>query len=344
MKPLRIIVLLMCCLVLSSCKNNTKPAETQTQEKLKALIIDGENNHGIWPKSTFMMKDYLEQTGLFDVDIARKQYNWVGPHHNVKGLDSIEQLLELYPFDDGVKRTSLDSTRFDPKFNPDFSKYDVVVNNLGWKSSHWPEQTKKNFVNFIKGGGGLIIVHAASNAWGDWDDYNKMIGLGAWGGRTEKSGPYVFYNSENKIEYDTSKGNCGQHGKQSEFVITTRAPEHPIMKGLPNDWLHAKDELYEKLRGPAENMTILATAYSDKKNGEKRTGRHEPMLMAIDYHKGRIFHTTLGHMDYSMECVGFITTLQRGAEWAATGKVTQSIPKDFPNTIKSSSRTWNRSK
>jgi hypothetical protein len=31
-----------------------------------------------------------------------------------------------------------------------------------------------------------------------------------------------------------------------------------------------------------------------------------------------------------MHCAGFITTLQRGAEWAASGNVTQPVPNDFP--------------
>jgi type 1 glutamine amidotransferase len=62
------------------------------------------------------------------------------------------------------------------------------------------------------------------------------------------------------------------------------------------------------------------------------------MLMAINYGQGRIFHSTLGHFDYSMECVGFITTLQRGAEWAATGEVFQEVPADFPSKEKTSSR------
>ena len=40
-----------------------------------------------------------------------------------------------------------------------------------------------------------------------------------------------------------------------------------------------------------------------------------------------------------MQCVGFIVTFQRGAEWAASGKVTQKIPYDFPNVGAASLRT-----
>ena len=100
---------------------------------------------------------------------------------------------------------------------------------------------------------------------------------------------------------------------------------------------HLQDELYDKLRGPAQGMVVLATSFSDKETGG--SGRHEPMLMVINFGKGRVFHTTLGHADYSMECVGFITTFNRGCEWAATGKVTQSVPQDFPGPDKTSKRT-----
>ena len=119
------------------------------------------------------------------------------------------------------------------------------------------------------------------------------------------------------------------------------------MKGLPKEWLHNKDELYERMRGPFENATILATAYSDVDGNSppwnpsvKGMGQNVPILMAINYGKGRVFHTTLGHFDYSVESVGFITTLQRGAEWAASGKVTQKVPKDFPTEKASVSRKW----
>ena len=57
--------------------------------------------------------------------------------------------------------------------------------------------------------------------------------------------------------------------------------------------------------------------------------------MALSYGKGRIFHTTLGHDINALSSVGFIVTLQRGTEWAATGNVTQKVPDNFPtaNTV-----------
>jgi type 1 glutamine amidotransferase len=60
--------------------------------------------------------------------------------------------------------------------------------------------------------------------------------------------------------------------------------------------------------------------------------------MVIDYEKGRVFHTTLGHSDGAMKCVGFRATFARGCEWAATGKVTQKVPDDFPSAEKMSVR------
>ena len=122
--------------------------------------------------------------------------------------------------------------------------------------------------------------------------------------------------------------------KQWEFPVVIRNGQHPITKGMPVEWLHAKDELYDQLRGPAKNMEILATAESQV------TNRHEPMIFTVRYNKGRVFHTPMGHAVYSQECVGFITTLLRGTEWAATGKVTIPVPDDFPTAEKISSRKY----
>lgn len=294
------------------------------EETVDVLIIDGQNNHGDWPKTTVMMKQMLEDTGRFKVDIARTQFTWKG-----------EDRLKEFPLQDGKKYESLNDPKPDPNFQPDFSKYDVVINNFGWRAAPLPDATQDALEEFIEGGGGMVVVHAANNSWPEWAEYNKMIGLGGWGDRDENSGPYVYINKEGETVRDTSPGKGGAHGPQHEYQVVIRNPDHPITKGLPRAWMHTQDELYEKLRGPADNMTILATAFADPQY--RGSGRHEPMLITIDYGKGRVFHTAMGHADYSMDCVGFQTTLIRGTEWAATGEVTLTeVPADFPTATEPS--------
>lgn len=295
--------------------------------KMKALIIDGQNNHAVWPKSTIMMKTYLEDTGLFEVKVVRSQFTWKGDREKA-----------FLPLANAGKTQNFKKSKPDPEFSPKFSDYDVVISNFGFGAANWAESTQKAFEKYMKEGGGFVSVHAADNSFGKWEEYNKMIGLGGWGGRTEKSGPYVYYNEEGKIVRDTSVGKAGAHGPQHQIPVTVRVADHPITKGMPKQWLTSKDECYAKLRGPAQNMTILATGKDA--SGKAPTDRHEPILMVLDYHKGRVFHTTLGHDDYSFEGVGFIVSFNRGVEWAATGKVTQSIPADFPTAKKSIQRKF----
>ncbi|MBM3836272.1 MAG: ThuA domain-containing protein [Verrucomicrobia bacterium] len=265
---------------------------------MKALIIDGQNNHD-WKATTPVLKKTLENSGLFTVDVA----------------------------------TSPGKGQSMTAFKPNFATYTVVVSN--YNGEPWSKETEDAFVQYVKSGGGFVSVHAANNSFPEWKEYNEIIGLGGWGDRTEKAGPYVRF-VDGKIVRDSSPGRGGGHGSQHPFVVEVRDSHHPITAGLPEKWMHAKDELYDRLRGPAENLTLLATAFATKEtNG---SGHHEPMLMTISYGKGRVFHTTLGHSVEAMKCVGFITTLQRGAEWAATGKVTSKLPNDFPTTDKVSSR------
>ncbi len=300
----------------------------QESAKIKVLIVDGQNNHGNWPKTTAMMKRYLEQSNRFEVDVARTKFTWQG-----------DDLLEKYPIKDGIEHVPMKGPQSDPDFKPNFSKYQVVLSNFGNDAAPWPDATQTAFESFVSGGGGLVVIHAADNAFGNWEQFNRMIGLGGWGGRNEKSGPYVYLDDQGKTVRDTSSGNGGSHGAQHEFEVVVREPDHPITKGLPRAWLHSQDELYDRLRGPGENMTILATALASKDKGG--SGRHEPVLMTLAYDKGRVFHNTMGHGDYSVECVGFITLLLRGTEWAATGKVTLTdVPADFPTNDKSSKRPF----
>jgi type 1 glutamine amidotransferase len=284
---------------------------------IRVLIMDGQNNHDTWPKTTWMMKQYLEETGKFKVDIARTHYTWQGKH-----------LIDQFPLGDGKTYEHLEEAKADPDFKPTFSDYQVVVNNLGYGAAPLPANTQVALVEYMRQGGGLVVVHAADNCWPEWKEYNQMIGLGGWGGRNEKSGPYVYFNDAEKLVIDNSPGNGGHHGAQHDFKVKVRESAHPIVAGLPSEFMHGRDELYEQLRGPAENMTIVASAFASPDQGG--SNRHEPVLMTVKFGAGRVFHTILGHADYSMESVAFITTLVRGTEWAATGNVTIEAPIDFP--------------
>lgn len=284
------LVLIVTALLLACTVSARKP--------IKTLLITGQNNHN-WQVSHIVLKDILENSGLFKVDLA------ISPE---KGQDLSNFVI-------------------------DFKPYSLVV--LDYNGDMWPEETKNNFLEYAQNGGGIVVYHAADNAFSNWSEFNKIIALGGWERRNENSGPYAYWH-EGKLIKDTSPGVGGSHGKQHEYMLTARDTEHPIINGLPNRWAHAKDELYDRMRGPANIGTLLFTAYSDKETGG--SGREEPLIFTVDYGKARIFHTMLGHCgptyqdNPAMQCAGFQITLLRGAEWAATGKVKQKVPKDFPSS------------
>ena len=269
-------------------------------EPIKTLIVQGQSNaaHNM-PAIGLQAKNILESSGLFVVDVATTP---------AKGQDM-------------------------SGFKPDFSAYKLVVVN--YDGDPWSPDTQAAFVKYVQDGGGVVVFHSADNAFGNWKEFNEMIAVGGWGGRTAQTGPCLRLRDGKWVALEVP-GPGGSHGKPRPYVVTTRDPNHPIMKGLPAEWLHVSDELYDRLRGPAKNVDVLASAMTDPKTGG--SGEEEPVLMAITYGKGRIFHSTMGHGINQMKCVGFIVTLQRGAEWAATGKVTQNVPEDFPTATDSKTR------
>lgn len=261
------------------------------QEKpVSVLIIDGQNNHA-WERTTPELQKILESSGRFTVDVLTSP----AAGEDLSG------------------------------FRAPFSGYDVVLSN--YNGDLWPEEMQRDFEEYVRSGGGFVVFHAADNAFPEWEAYNEMIGLGGWGDRDERSGPYIRVR-DGQIVRDNTPGRGGSHGARHAYVVDVFAPDHPIMQGIPPRWRHVEDELYDRLRGPAKNLEVLATAYSDTATGG--SGEHEPVLMTITYGEGRIFHTVLGHDVEQMQGVGFQTTLLRGTEWAATGRVTIPVPEDFP--------------
>lgn len=259
------------------------------------MLLDGESGgpYHDWPAVTAALTEILDEAGLFAVTIVTAP----GAQASFTG------------------------------FRPDFASFDAVVLNYDAPDGRWPARLQAAFEQYVEQGGGLVSVHAADNAFPGWTEYNEMIGVGGWRSRDEHTGPY-WYFAAGTLTRDASPGSAGSHGRREPFTVVVREPTHPIMRGLPHEWMHGEDELYAHLRGPGTNMTVLATAYSDPANAG--SGRHEPQLIALTYGAGRIFHTTFGHDVRAISSQDFAVTFARGTEWVATGDVSQPVPADFP--------------
>ncbi|MBL8795827.1 MAG: ThuA domain-containing protein [Planctomycetia bacterium] len=258
--------------------------------KIMVLIIDGQHNHN-WRATTAFLKQELEKSGRFAVDVTS----------NLKA---------------GDKPGSVPTV----PFPPDLTKYQVCISN--YNGPAWPAEFRKSFEEQVREGKlGFVLFHSANNCFADWPDFNRMVGL-AW--RGTGAGDRLYYDDDGK-PVRVPKGEGGGTGETDHpYAVVIRDAEHPISKGMPREWLHVKDQLMFNLRGPAQDVQVLATSLCPK------TKVHEPTLWTVTYGKGRVVQTPMGHDVFAMRCVGFITTMQRATEWAATGKVALPIPDNFP--------------
>lgn len=129
-------------------------------DPIKTLIVDGQNNHR-WMETTPVLKEMMEVCGRFTVDVSTCPK---------KGEDM-------------------------SGYQPDFAPYQLVVVNNGYGADAWPRKTEVAFEEFVAEGGGVVIYHAADNAWPDWRAYNEMIGIGGWGGAMKRAVPICTWTS-----------------------------------------------------------------------------------------------------------------------------------------------------
>jgi type 1 glutamine amidotransferase len=191
------------------------------------------------------------------------------------------------------------------------AKYDVLLLNYkdtknGVPDTKWSDDNKKAFVEAVRGGKGLVVYHHASSAFISGTDFDKEFEKAIAGGWRKQ----------------------GNHGKRHEFSVTMRKADHPITQGMPMEFMHSNDELYQNSVMFPDSI-VLATAFSDMKKDPKNTDKHEPVVWVATYGKGRVYENVLGHDVAAMKSLGFQTLMIRGVEWAATGKVRHPVPAEL---------------
>ena len=180
------------------------------------------------------------------------------------------------------------------------SKFDVLLLNYkdtpkGTPESRWSDANKQAFLKAVHDGKGLVVYHHASSAFSNpnWQEFEKAI-AGGWRSK-------------------------GFHGPKHEFTVKKTDASHPISEGLPSEFKHTIDELYQN-SVMVPGSTVLATAYSDP-DKPRGTGKDEPVIWVNSYGKGRVYENVLGHDVEAMSDPQFQEWLRRGVIWAGTGKV-----------------------
>ena len=281
---------------LAKGRSTTIPKTAEKPGKIRLLIVEGVSNHD-WQHRLALVKEILARDGSFEVDV-----------------------------------TVTPSKAGDPaweKWRPDFSKYDVVLsgyNNLGGKPG-WPEPVRRTFEEFVRDGGGFYCYHEANNAFAEWPEYNRIIGLG-WRGKS--FGKAIVIEPDETLRFlPPGEGAGTGHGARLDVTVH-QIGTHPIHRGLPRSWMAADIEIYRFARGPAEQLTALAYAK------DPQTKLQFPIEWTVQYGKGRVFVSTYGHVwsnqadPKGMRCAGFQTIMVRALKWLAGRDPGETSPPDFP--------------
>jgi uncharacterized protein len=278
--------------------------------RLRVLVVDGINNHD-WRTATAGISKILVATGRFSVEVS-----------TTPPRESIPEQWRSWV--------------------PAFSRYDAVINNFNGGETEsgiqWPSRVRDSLESYVRDGGGLIIFHAANNAFLPWHAYNEMIGLG-WRNKTFGRGIRISDDGE-VVFIPKGTGLDPGHPDRMDFQLHIRELQHPITRNMPRGWMHPSEQLTHGQHGPAEGLTILSYAPSPVSRA------NEPMDWVRRYGRGRVYTTLLGHTwageaSPNLDCVGFQTMFARGVEWAATGQVTIPIPSDFPGSAEVSLKPLN---
>ncbi len=202
------------------------------EDRIAVLIVDGINNHD-WQTATRELRALLLKTGRFTVEVSTSP-----------PADAPAAAWEAW--------------------NPSFGRYRVVVNNFNGGHTpagiRWPRRVEQALEEYVSSGGGLVVYHAANNAFLEWHAYNDMIGLG-W--RDKSFGAGLMVTAEGRVvRIAQGTGLDPGHGPRHNFEVHVLNTQHPVTRELPATWIQPSEQLTHGQHGPAEGLTVLTYANS----------------------------------------------------------------------------------
>jgi type 1 glutamine amidotransferase len=178
----------------------------------------------------------------------------------------------------------VDTTKNAAYFTADsLQKYSAVI-FLNTTKDVLDEQQQAAFQEYIRGGGGFVGIHAATDTEYDWPWFNQLVGA-------------YFAN----------------HPEQQEARVLVKDKTHPSTTMLP-DTLVRFDEWYN-FKDIQPNIKVLAyldeTSYKGGTNGD-----NHPIAWHQEFEGGRVFYTAGGHTNESYSEPLFLQHILGGIRYA----------------------------
>jgi hypothetical protein len=150
------------------------------------------------------------------------------------------------------------------------------------------DAVKQSILEYVRGGKGIVGIHAATAAFQNWPEYGDMMG--------------GYYN-----------GHIHQ-----EVVIKPEDPEHPVNACFAGKPFTIRDEIY-MFREPYSRKKVRVIASLDlgrMQDPQKRPDKDYAVSWVRAYDKGRVFYTTLGHEPATYWNPVFLRHLLAGVQFA----------------------------
>ena len=190
--------------------------------------------------------------------------------------------------------------------SPDWGKnFDVVVHDE-CAADITDQAYVANIVNAHKNGLPAVNLHCAMHSY-RWGNYREPVKAGA----------------DNASWYEMLGLQSTGHGPQQPIAITFTDKSHPITTGLA-DWTTINEELYNNVQ--VLGAKTLATGLQKVPEKKDKKGKVTPASEAnaivawtneFGPKKTRIFSTTIGHNNATVEDARYLDLVARAVLWSA---------------------------